>query len=58
MAAAASNDTAAFTELCRKFTKKWGPRFKANRLLREMAKTDARFYDRFAPDRPAEKDAA
>jgi 3-hydroxyacyl-CoA dehydrogenase/enoyl-CoA hydratase/3-hydroxybutyryl-CoA epimerase len=50
--------TACFVEICRKFTKKWGPRFKANRLLREMAKTDARFYDRFAPDRPAEKDAA
>ena len=50
--------TTRFVDICRKFTKKWGPRFKANRLLREMAKTDARFYDRFAPDRPAEKDAA
>ncbi|SDT93970.1 3-hydroxyacyl-CoA dehydrogenase NAD-binding domain-containing protein [Stappia sp. ES.058] len=50
--------TARFVDICRRFTKKWGPRFKANRLLREMAKTDARFYDRFAPDRPAEKDAA
>lgn len=43
--------TAAFTELCRKFTKKWGPRFKPNRLLKEMAKSDARFYERFAPEK-------
>ncbi len=28
----------AFVELCKKFTKKWGPRFKPNKLLREMAK--------------------
>ncbi|WP_428699952.1 FAD-dependent oxidoreductase [Stappia sp.] len=50
--------TAAFAELCRKFTRKWGPRFKANRLLKEMAKTDERFYVRFAPDKGEERDAA
>ncbi len=52
-----SMGTAAFTELCRKFTKKWGPRFKANKLLRDMAKTDEKFYDRFAP-KAEEKKAA
>jgi 3-hydroxyacyl-CoA dehydrogenase/enoyl-CoA hydratase/3-hydroxybutyryl-CoA epimerase len=29
--------TTAFVELCKKFTRKWGPRFKPNKLLREMA---------------------
>lgn len=52
-----SMGTAAFAELCRKFTKKWGPRFKANKLLRDMAKTDEKFYDRFAP-KSEEKKAA
>jgi len=41
--------TAAFVKLCRQFTKKWGPRFKPNRLLREMAKTDETFYGKFPP---------
>ncbi len=41
--------TEAFVELCKKFTKKWGPRFKPNRLLREMAKNGETFYGRFAP---------
>ncbi|WP_029060073.1 FAD-dependent oxidoreductase [Stappia stellulata] len=50
--------TARFVEICRKFTKKWGPRFKSNRLLREMAKTDARFYDRFAPEKSGDREAA
>ncbi|GGE93265.1 enoyl-CoA hydratase/isomerase family protein [Stappia taiwanensis] len=50
--------TAAFTELCRKFTKKWGPRFKPNKLLRDMAKTDERFYTRFAPEKNAEEQKA
>jgi len=50
--------TARFVDLCRKFTKKWGPRFKPNKLLREMARTDARFYDRFPPENTEAKDAA
>ncbi len=41
--------THAFVELCKKFTKKWGPRFKPNRLLREMAKTNETFYGKFPP---------
>ncbi|ADZ71667.1 3-hydroxyacyl-CoA dehydrogenase NAD-binding domain-containing protein [Polymorphum gilvum] len=41
--------TAAFVDLCRKFTRKWGPRFKPNRLLREMAKANESFYGRFPP---------
>ncbi len=41
--------TAAFVKLCRQFTKKWGPRFKPNRLLREMAKTNETFYGKFPP---------
>ena len=41
--------TAGFVKLCRQFTKKWGPRFKPNRLLREMAKTNETFYGKFPP---------
>lgn len=41
--------TASFVELCRKFTRKWGPRFKPNRLLRDMAKSNDKFYGRFPP---------
>ncbi|NRG19602.1 enoyl-CoA hydratase/isomerase family protein [Rhizobiales bacterium] len=41
--------TTAFVEMLKKFTKKWGPRFKPNRLLREMAKSDETFYGRFPP---------
>lgn len=41
--------TPAFLELCKKFNKKWGDRFKPTRLLRDMAKNDDKFYDRFAP---------
>ncbi len=52
--------TAAFVELCKKFTKKWGPRFKPNKLLRDMAKSNETFYGRFAPKAAAEaaRDAA
>ena len=45
--------TKAFVELCRKFEKKHGPRFKPGKLLVEMAKTDDRFYRRFAPGKKA-----
>jgi 3-hydroxyacyl-CoA dehydrogenase/enoyl-CoA hydratase/3-hydroxybutyryl-CoA epimerase len=41
--------TTAFVELCKKFTRKWGPRFKPNKLLREMAKNNETFYGRFPP---------
>ncbi|MEJ8473348.1 3-hydroxyacyl-CoA dehydrogenase NAD-binding domain-containing protein [Roseibium algae] len=41
--------TATFVETCRKFSRKWGPRFKPNKLLREMAKADESFYGRFPP---------
>jgi 3-hydroxyacyl-CoA dehydrogenase/enoyl-CoA hydratase/3-hydroxybutyryl-CoA epimerase len=44
--------TAAFVEQCKKFTRKWGPRFKPNRLLREMAKTNETFYGKFPPKEP------
>ena len=50
--------TEAFVELCKKFTKKWGPRFKPNRLLREMAKNGETFYARFAPEAQEEKKKA
>ena len=41
--------TDAFVTLCRQFSKKWGPRFKPNRLLREMAKNNETFYGKFPP---------
>ncbi|WP_417692605.1 3-hydroxyacyl-CoA dehydrogenase NAD-binding domain-containing protein [Roseibium sp.] len=41
--------TTAFVELCKKFTRKWGPRFKPNKLLREMAKEGETFYGKFPP---------
>ncbi|SHL53477.1 3-hydroxyacyl-CoA dehydrogenase NAD-binding domain-containing protein [Roseibium suaedae] len=43
--------TAAFVELCKKFTRKWGPRFKPNKLLRDMAKGNETFYGRFPPEK-------
>jgi len=46
--------TAAFVDLCKKFTRKWGPRFKPNKLLKEMAKENATFYGKFPP-KPEEK---
>lgn len=42
--------TPAFLDLCKKFTKKWGPRFKPSRLLREMAKNNETFYGRFGEE--------
>lgn len=44
--------TDAFVKLCLQFTRKWGPRFKPNRLLREMAKTNETFYGKFPPKEP------
>jgi 3-hydroxyacyl-CoA dehydrogenase/enoyl-CoA hydratase/3-hydroxybutyryl-CoA epimerase len=48
--------TRAFVELCERFTERHGERFAPNALLIDMAKTDDRFYRRFAPGR--EKSAA
>jgi 3-hydroxyacyl-CoA dehydrogenase/enoyl-CoA hydratase/3-hydroxybutyryl-CoA epimerase len=38
-----------FVALCNRLTRKHGPRFKPNRLLRAMAKNGESFYGRFAP---------
>ncbi len=45
-----------FVELCRKLEKKYGARFKPNKLLTDMAAKGDTFYRRFAPGR--EKKAA
>ena len=39
----------AFVALCNQFAKRFGPRFKPNRLLRDMAKTGDTFYERYPP---------
>jgi len=41
--------TPAFVDICKKFTRKWGPRFKPNKLLRDMAKENETFYGKFPP---------
>lgn len=38
-----------FVRLCDKFAVKYGPRFEPNALLRDLAETNDRFYDRFQP---------
>ena len=45
--------TKKFVELCERMQKKHGPRFKPGKLLVEMAKTDDKFYRRFAPGKKA-----
>jgi 3-hydroxyacyl-CoA dehydrogenase/enoyl-CoA hydratase/3-hydroxybutyryl-CoA epimerase len=45
--------TKKFVELCERLEKKHGPRFKPAKLLIDMAKTDDRFYRRFAPGKKA-----
>ncbi len=45
--------TKKFVALCERFEKKYGPRFKPTPLLIDMAKTDDRFYRRFAPKKAA-----
>jgi 3-hydroxyacyl-CoA dehydrogenase/enoyl-CoA hydratase/3-hydroxybutyryl-CoA epimerase len=42
---------AKFVVLCQTLAKKHGPRFKPNRLLRQMAKNGETFYGRFVPER-------
>ena len=41
------------TRLCERLSKTHGPRFKPNRLLRDLAKTGDTFYGRFAGKRPS-----
>ena len=48
--------TKNFVALCRKFEKKFGPRFAPPKLLVEMAEKGESFYTRFAP--PKAKEAA
>jgi 3-hydroxyacyl-CoA dehydrogenase/enoyl-CoA hydratase/3-hydroxybutyryl-CoA epimerase len=43
----------AFVDLCNRLARKHGPRFKANKLLKEMAEKGETFYGRFAPTRKA-----
>ncbi len=45
--------TKKFVALCERLAKKHGPRFQPAKLLIEMAKTDDRFYHRFAPGKKA-----
>ncbi len=45
--------TKKFVALCEALERKFGPRFKPPKLLIEMAKTDDRFYRRFAPAQAA-----
>ena len=45
--------TKKFVELCEWLAKKYGPRFKPGKLLIEMAKTNDKFYSRFAPGKKA-----
>jgi 3-hydroxyacyl-CoA dehydrogenase/enoyl-CoA hydratase/3-hydroxybutyryl-CoA epimerase len=40
---------AAFVALCNRLAKAYGPRFRPNRLLRDMAKRGDTFYGRFPP---------
>jgi 3-hydroxyacyl-CoA dehydrogenase / enoyl-CoA hydratase / 3-hydroxybutyryl-CoA epimerase len=47
---------AEFITLAKRLAKKHGPRFKPNRLLRDMAKKNETFYSRFTP--ADDKDAA
>jgi 3-hydroxyacyl-CoA dehydrogenase / enoyl-CoA hydratase / 3-hydroxybutyryl-CoA epimerase len=44
----------AFVELCKKLEKKYGARFKPNKLLLDMAAKSDTFYHRFAPERRKE----
>jgi len=41
--------TPAFLALCKKLEKKHGARFKANKLIRDMAKSGETFYGKFPP---------
>lgn len=41
--------TPKFLELCKKLQKKYGPRFKPNQLIIDMAANNEKFYERFNP---------
>jgi 3-hydroxyacyl-CoA dehydrogenase/enoyl-CoA hydratase/3-hydroxybutyryl-CoA epimerase len=43
--------TKAFVEMCNKLAKKYGNRFKPNKLLREMAASGDSFYHRFLSEK-------
>ncbi|MFT4128452.1 FAD-dependent oxidoreductase [Labrys sp. (in: a-proteobacteria)] len=43
----------AFVALCDKLAAAYGPRFAPNKLLRDMAVKDERFYQRFKPEKKA-----
>ncbi|MGO4333339.1 FAD-dependent oxidoreductase [Labrys sp. KB_33_2] len=43
----------AFVALCDKLAATFGPRFQPNKLLRDMAAKDERFYQRFKPEKKA-----
>jgi 3-hydroxyacyl-CoA dehydrogenase/enoyl-CoA hydratase/3-hydroxybutyryl-CoA epimerase len=45
--------TKKFVELCQKFAKKYGPRFKPPKLLVDMAAKGESFYGRFPPEKKA-----
>jgi 3-hydroxyacyl-CoA dehydrogenase/enoyl-CoA hydratase/3-hydroxybutyryl-CoA epimerase len=45
--------TKAFVALCKKLEKKFGPRFKPNKLLTDMAAKGATFYGQFQPNQKA-----
>ena len=46
-----------FVALCKKFAKAYGPRFKPNKLLVNMAKNGETFYSRFKPEDEARQAA-
>jgi 3-hydroxyacyl-CoA dehydrogenase/enoyl-CoA hydratase/3-hydroxybutyryl-CoA epimerase len=48
--------TKRFVELCKRLEKKYGPRFRPNKLLLDMAAKNETFYRRFPPER--RRDAA
>jgi len=49
--------TTEFVAMCKKLARKYGPQFKPNKLLIEMAKSNEKFYDRFNPYGEAKKAA-
>ena len=48
----------AFVAMTKRLQKKYGKQFKAPKLLLDMAESGETFYQRFAPERAAEKKAA
>lgn len=47
-----------FVDLCRGLARKHGPRFRPNKLLRDMAANGETFYGRFPPEGAGRKEAA